>query len=94
MRGLQQQCRFPDSGVASNQHQRAGNDPAAKHAVKLTDARQNTRLLVTFYIYDRLRLFFTLKNRCIHALCFDDAFRFLYHRVPFLAARALPEPFR
>ncbi|MDT3428591.1 hypothetical protein J2Z22_004183 [Paenibacillus forsythiae] len=35
-----------------------------------------------------------MKNRSIHPLCFDYAFRFFHHAVPSLAARTFPKPLR
>ncbi len=40
---LQQQRRFSDAGLAAEQHERAGHDAAAEHAIELRDARRNAR---------------------------------------------------
>ncbi|MNV69089.1 hypothetical protein D3C71_1619770 [compost metagenome] len=95
MRGLQQQCRFADTRVPAYQYQRTRHDSAAENAIELADSRQNTRLLITFYIYDGLGFFFTMKNRAaVHPLSLDYAFCFFNHAVPSLAARAFAEPLR
>ena len=44
-RGLQQQRRLADARLAAEQHQRAGHDAAAEHAIELVDAGRQARVL-------------------------------------------------
>ena len=52
---LQQQRGLADAGLAAEQHERAGNDAAAEHAIEFVDAGGQARVLFDLDIGVQLR---------------------------------------
>src|ERR1051325_2270645 len=96
IRDLQQQCALAYAGVAADQNQRAGNDAAAEHAVKLRDAGRDARVILRFdlVVGDGLDLAQTKSSarRGGRILLRRDARALFDERIPPAAIRTLPQP--
>jgi hypothetical protein len=50
---LKQQRALADTWIAADEHERARNDPATEHAIKLSDARRNANVVLRFDLGER-----------------------------------------
>ncbi|OPZ58568.1 MAG: hypothetical protein BWY87_01398 [Deltaproteobacteria bacterium ADurb.Bin510] len=84
---LQHEGRFADAGIAAHQHQRAGHDAAAQHAVEFGDAARKTREVAG---RDRREGY----RRVERTFGLDASLELdlLFERVPFSAGRTASQP--
>jgi hypothetical protein len=94
-RGLQEQRRLADSGIAPDEDHAALDESAAQHAVEFPDVRRDAREILRVYLRECDHLRRPAEAReAVGALHHAHLERRLDQRVPRVAVRTLALPLR
>jgi hypothetical protein len=92
-KGLQQQRRFADTGIAADQNDRSRNEAASQYSIELADSTLQSAFFRRIDFMNRRWIFFGSEAELTaNASClFEPLFR---EGIPLIAVRTLAHPFR